>query len=190
MGSKGKPRVRDEKKEEEKKILEEEKKRLQELKKQESSKLRKAIKVEREVVRIGETTVDGKLKLRHGLMRIKGIGQSLAPLIPLVAGLDPEMRIGNLTDQQIELIENIMRNPLKYNIPEYLLNRRRDPFDGKSKHLIASDLVMQIRQDIELLKKTRAYRGIRHELGLPVRGQRTRSSFRRGKTVGVQRKKK
>lgn len=190
MGGKGKPRVRDEKKEEEKKILEEEKKRMQELRKQAAAQLKKEIKVEREVVRICETTVDGKLKLRHGLLRVKGIGHSLAPVIPVVAGLDPEMRIGNLTDQQIELIENIIRNPLDYGIPEFLLNRRRDPFDGKSKHLIASDLEVQIRQDIEFLKKIRAYRGIRHELGLPVRGQRTRSSFRKGKTVGVQRKKK
>lgn len=190
MGSKGKPRVKDEKKEEEKKILEEEKKRMQELRKQAAAKFKKEIKVERGVVRIGETTIDGKLKLRHGLLKIKGIGQSLARAIPIAVNLDPEMRIGNLTDEQIELIEEAIRNPLKYGIPEYMLNRRRDPFDGKSKHLIASDLDMQIRQDIEFLKKIRCYRGIRHELGLPVRGQRTRSSFRKGQTVGVQRKKK
>ena len=187
---KGKPRVRDEKKEEEKKILEEEKKKLQEIRKQAVAERKKDIKVERGVVRICETTIDGKLKLRHGLLKVKGINHSLTPVIISVANLDPEMRIGNLTDEQIELIENIVKNPLEYGIPEFLLNRRKDPFNGKSKHLIASELEIQVRQDIEFLKKIRCYRGIRHELGLPVRGQRTRSTFRKGKTVGVQRKKK
>lgn len=187
---KGKPRVRDEKKEEEKKRLEEEKRMLEELRKQASERKKKEIKVERGVVRICETTIDGKLKLRHGLLKIKGISHSLAPAIIAAANLDPNMRIGNLTDEQIELIENVVKNPLEYGIPEFLLNRRRDPFDGKSKHLVASELEIQVRQDIEFLKKIRCYRGIRHELGLPVRGQRTRSRFRKGKTVGVQRKKK
>ena len=71
-----------------------------------------------------------------------------------------------------------------------MLNRRKDPVTGEDMHLSESDLTMGVRQDIEFLKKIRAYRGIRHELGLPVRGQRTRSSFRKGRTVGVQRKKK
>ena len=44
--------------------------------------------------------------------------------------------------------------------------------------------------DIDKLKKIRCYRGVRHMQGLPVRGQRTRSSFRKsGKTVGVSREK-
>jgi len=187
-GKKG--RVKDEKKGEEKKLLEEEKKRLAELRKQAAAERKKEVKVERGIVRILETTIEGKLKLRHGLLRIKGIGQSLAPVIPLAAGLDPEMRIGNLTDEQIEKIEDVIKNPLKYGIPAFLLNRRRDPATGEDMHLSESDLTMGVRQDIELLKKIRAYRGIRHELGLPVRGQRTRSSFRKGRTVGVQRKKK
>ena len=190
MGKKGKGRVRDEKKEEEKRILEEEKKRLQELRKQAARERKKEIKVERGVVRICETTIDGKLKLRHGLLKIKGISHALALAIPYAAGIDPNVRIGNLTDEQIELIEDVARNPLKYGIPAHMLNRRRDPFDGEDKHLVASDLTITVRQDIEFLKKIRCYRGIRHELGLPVRGQRTRSRFRKGRTVGVQRKKK
>ncbi len=189
MGGKA-GRVRDEKKEEEKKRLLEEKKRLEELRKQARAERKKEVKVERGVVRLCETTIDGRLKLRHGLLRVKGISHALALAIPYAAGLDPEMRIGNLTDEQIELIEDVVKNPLKYGIPAHMLNRRRDPFDGEDKHLIASDLTIQVKQDIERLKKIRCYRGIRHELGLPVRGQRTRSTFRKGKTVGVQRKKK
>jgi len=187
-GKKG--RVRDEKRGEEKKILEEEKKRLEELRKQAVAERKKKIEIARGLVRILETTVDGKLKLQHGLLRIRGIGHSLAPVIPLAAGLDPEMRIGNLTDEQVELIEDVIRNPLKYGIPPFLLNRRRDPETGKDMHYSESDLFIRVKQDIERLKKIRSYRGIRHELGLPVRGQRTRSTFRKGRTVGVQRKKK
>jgi small subunit ribosomal protein S13 len=48
---------------------------------------------------------------------------------------------------------------------------------------------MALREDLNRLRKTRSYRGIRHELGLPVRGQRTKSSFRTGRTIGVSRKK-
>ncbi len=183
-------RVRDEKKLEEKKLWEEEKKRLEELRKQAKEELKKEIKVERGLVRVCETTLDGKLKLRHALLRVKGISHALAAAIPYAAGINPEERIGNLTDEQLELIEDVARNPLKYGIPEFLLNRRRDPYDGKTYHLIASDLTITVKQDIERLKKIRCYRGIRHELGLPVRGQRTRSTFRKGKTVGVQRRKK
>ena len=71
-----------------------------------------------------------------------------------------------------------------------MVNRRRDPYDGVSRHVVGNELVLTVKQDIERLKRIRCYRGIRHELGLPVRGQRTRSTFRKGKTVGVQRKKK
>ncbi|HDD46536.1 MAG TPA: 30S ribosomal protein S13, partial [Candidatus Aenigmarchaeota archaeon] len=44
--------------------------------------------------------------------------------------------------------------------------------------------------DINFMKKIKTYKGIRHALGLPVRGQRTRSSFRKGRTIGVKRKEK
>jgi len=47
-----------------------------------------------------------------------------------------------------------------------------------------------LREDLERLKKVRAHRGIRHHCGLRVRGQRTKSTGRRGATVGVIKKKK
>ncbi len=148
------------------------------------------VNIERGIVRILETTVDGHLKLRNGLRKIKGVGHSLAKAIVTVSGLDGEMYIGNLSDEQIEKIEDIIRNPTKYGIPSFMVNRRRDPETGEDLHISESELTIKLREDVEKLRKMRAYRGIRHELGLPVRGQRTRSSFRRGRTVGVQRKKK
>jgi small subunit ribosomal protein S13 len=184
-------RVRDEKKEELKKLWEEDKRLLEEERKKAKEEARKEeIKVEKPVVRLCDATIDGRLRLRHGLLKIKGISHALALAIPYAAGLDPEIRIGNLTDEQLEHLERVIRNPIEYGIPEHMVNRRRDPYDGVSRHVVGNELVLTVKQDIERLKRIRCYRGIRHELGLPVRGQRTRSTFRKGKTVGVQRKKK
>jgi small subunit ribosomal protein S13 len=61
---------------------------------------------------------------------------------------------------------------------------------GKDVHVVGSKLAISLREDVNTLRKIRAYRGIRHESGLPVRGQRTKSSFRTGGTLGVRRKRK
>jgi len=71
----------------------------------------------------------------------------------------------------------------------FLKNRRSDFKTGEESHIIGSELDMKKDFDIRRLKKIRAYRGIRHAAGLPVRGQRTRSHFRKkGQAVGVKRK--
>ena len=70
------------------------------------------------------------------------------------------------------------------------MNRRKDFETGKDAHYITTDLDMKKEFDVRRLKKIRSYRGLRHALGQPTRGQRTRSHFRkRGKTVGVQKSK-
>ncbi|HNT73065.1 MAG TPA: 30S ribosomal protein S13, partial [Methanothrix sp.] len=61
---------------------------------------------------------------------------------------------------------------------------------GEDRHVMGTDLVMALREEMDIIRKTRSYRGIRHERGLRVRGQKTRSTGRRGATVGVSRKKK
>ena len=75
----------------------------------------------------------------------------------------------------------------KFNIPDWMLNRREDYETGKNIHLIESDLDMTLRDDLNRMKKTRSYKGRRHEAGLPVRGQRTKSTFRNSSSVGVKR---
>jgi len=72
-----------------------------------------------------------------------------------------------------------------------MLNRRKDYETGEDKHLLSSDLAFTKDNDIKMLKKIKSYKGMRHAFGLPVRGQRTRSNFRRnkGKVTGVQKKK-
>ncbi len=75
-------------------------------------------------------------------------------------------------------------------VPQWMFNRRKDTFTGKNFHLIGTEIDMARKEDIDLLRKIRAYRGIRHEKGKKVRGQRTRSTGRKGVTVGVIRRKK
>ena len=68
-------------------------------------------------------------------------------------------------------------------------NRRSDPETGVTSHLYGSDLDMKKEFDIKRMKKIKSYKGIRHTMKLPVRGQRTRSHFRKGgKAVGVMKK--
>jgi len=70
-----------------------------------------------------------------------------------------------------------------------MLNRRGDIETGSDIHVMGMDLNMTLREDLDLMKKMRSYKGIRHERGLRVRGQRTRSTGRTGAIVGVSRKK-
>ncbi len=70
-----------------------------------------------------------------------------------------------------------------------MFNRKFDPQTGEHKHLIGSELKLAVKFNIDSMRKIRSYKGVRHELGLPVRGQRTRSSFRKGVIVGVIKKK-
>jgi small subunit ribosomal protein S13 len=51
------------------------------------------------------------------------------------------------------------------------------------------DLNMTLREDLDIMKKMRSYKGLRHERGLRVRGQKTRSTGRTGAIVGVSRKR-
>lgn len=69
------------------------------------------------------------------------------------------------------------------------LNRQRDIVDGKDSQVLANGVDSKLRDDLERLKKIRAHRGLRHYWGLRVRGQHTKTTGRRGRTVGVSKKK-
>ncbi|RLJ03038.1 MAG: 30S ribosomal protein S13, partial [Candidatus Aenigmatarchaeota archaeon] len=120
---------------------------------------------------------------------IKGVSFTLAKAVLKRSGVE-NVEIGALPESDVKKLEDVIRNPGNYGIPDYLLNRRKDPVTGENYHLVASDLHMKVREDINRLKKLGNYRGIRHRRGLPVRGQRTRSSFRKGKSVGVSKKRR
>lgn len=143
----------------------------------------------RHIVRLAGTNLDGFDKLGYGLTKIKGIGVNLAEAIIKVTELDPNMRVGNLTEKEASGIEEVLGNPSKYGIPHWLLNYRRDFQTSESLHLTGSDLMFRVKSDIDFMKKIKSWKGVRHSLGLKVRGQRTKTTSRKGRIVGVRKKK-
>lgn len=139
-------------------------------------------------LRIIDTDVDGALKVPHALSKIKGISLGLANAVLKKAGISSEKRAGFLTETEIEKVEEIIRDPVQHGIPSWLLNRRKDAETGKDGHLISADLVLRTKTDIEQMKVIKSWRGYRHAYGLRVRGQRTKTTGRAGKALGVKKK--
>jgi len=73
-------------------------------------------------------------------------------------------------------------------LPNWLLNRSKDIETGRGIHQIGSELVLQTKTDIDRMKGIKSWRGFRHAHGLKVRGQRTKTTGRKGKAVGVKKK--
>jgi small subunit ribosomal protein S13 len=140
------------------------------------------------IVRILDTDLDGKKSVVHSLCGIKGIGRRVAKVIVSSTGIDPGVKMGNLSDDEIEQLKTAIDGADR-RLPQWMLNRRKDILSGVDKHIMGADQMLQLREDINLLRKIRSYRGIRHERGLKVRGQRTKSNGRKGLVVGVIRKK-
>ena len=142
------------------------------------------------IVRIADTDLDGEKKVGYALSGIKGIGIRLAEIIVRKAGVNPEARLGSISDEEIKKIEDVIRRPSEYDIPGWLLNRAKDLKTGKDLHLIGPDLDLQIKSDIELMKKIKSWKGYRHAYGLKVRGQKTRTTGRTKKAMVVKKKKR
>lgn len=143
----------------------------------------------RQIVRLLETDVDGDLPLIYGLAEVKGIGVNFALAICNVLGLNPRERLGYVSEDVIRKIEDVVNNPAKYRIPMWMYNRRKDYQSGEDVHVVGSHLLFLVKEDIEREKRVKSWRGIRHALGLKVRGQRTRTTGRLGATVGVKKRK-
>lgn len=139
----------------------------------------------RAIVRILGRDLDGHKKVVAALRDIKGVNFSLANAILNALKIDHKLRLGQLNDYQIAEITKALKDPTSVGIPPWMLNRRKDLEDGKDKHLYESELVYQVKLDIEREKEMKSWRGVRHALGLKVRGQRTRTTGRKGRTVGV-----
>ena len=142
----------------------------------------------RHILRIIDKDVDGTLKAPYALKKIKGINLSLANAILKKAEINPDTRAGFLTEADVEKIEEIIREPATYGIPNWLLNRRKELETGKDRHLISADLVLRTKMDIDQMKGIKSWRGYRHAYGLKVRGQRTKTTGRSGKALGVKKK--
>ncbi len=141
------------------------------------------------ILRVQNTNIDGRRKAVYGLTSIKGIGRRYATMILKKAEVNTTKRAGELTPEEIEKVTDVMNDPLKYKVPLYFLNRRKDNKTGAHSHEISNNLDMKLREDLERLKKIRCERGLRHAWGLRVRGQHTKTTGRKGKTMGVSNKK-
>ncbi|MCX8183782.1 MAG: 30S ribosomal protein S13 [Crenarchaeota archaeon] len=138
----------------------------------------------KEIVRIAGIDCDGKRKVLDGLSLIKGVGWSTARALCIALNIPMDTRLGYLSEEEVARIEAALNNPRSLDMPVWMLNRRRDPVSGEDKHLITSDLELTQKMDIERMMRIKSWKGVRHSLGLKVRGQRTRTTGRTGGPVG------
>ncbi len=123
------------------------------------------------MARIAGVDIPRNKRVEIALTYIFGIGPTTAKKIVAKTNINPDTRVQNLTEEEV--------------------NRIRETVDKD--HMVEGDLRRQVSMNIKRLIEIKCYRGIRHRMGLPVHGQRTRTNARtrRGarRTVGVRRKK-
>jgi small subunit ribosomal protein S13 len=135
------------------------------------------------VVRILNTDIDGNKHTLYGLTLIRGVSVSVANAILHLASIPKTKRIADLSEKEIAKLEELFEHANE-NLPSWLLNRRKDFETGEDQHLYSADLTFSKEKDVRRLRRLKSYRGFRHQAGAPMRGQRTRSNFRRNKTKG------
>jgi len=123
------------------------------------------------MARIAGVDLPRDKRVEIGLTYIFGIGRALSNEILAKTGVNPDTRVRDLTDDEISRLREVIEKEYK----------------------VEGDLRREISLNIKRLIEIGCYRGRRHRLGLPVRGQRTKTNARTRKgpkkTVGVQRKK-
>lgn len=130
------------------------------------------------MIRVMNTNLDGMQKVVYALTAIKGCGRRYAVLCCKMAEIDINKRAGELTEDDVKKLVTVMQNPRQYRVPDWFLNRQKDPKDGKFAQMLSNHLDQKFRDDLERLKKIRAHRGIRHYWGVRVRGQHTKTTGR------------
>jgi len=142
----------------------------------------------RHILRIMGTDVSGTLKASYAVAEIKGVSSSLSNAVLKKAGVNPDQRVGFMTESDVSKIEDVIKDPVKYGIPAWIFNRRKDSESGKDMHVLSAELALKIKTDIDGAKEIRSWRGYRHAYGLKVRGQSTKTTGRAGKALGVKKK--
>jgi small subunit ribosomal protein S13 len=116
--------------------------------------------------------IPNRKKIEYSLRYVYGIGPTRSKSVLEEAEIDPKLRTQDLSEQDLSKITNV------------ILER---------KYLVEGDLRREVTSNLKRLQSIRSYRGLRHQRGLPVRGQRTitNARTRKGgrKTVGVVRNK-
>ncbi|MCD6384139.1 30S ribosomal protein S13 [Candidatus Sumerlaeota bacterium] len=122
------------------------------------------------MARIAGVDIPRQKRVEISLTYIYGIGRTLSNKILQEAGISPDKRVYELTEQEVSRINSIIA----------------------SKYKVEGDLRREVQQNIRRLMEIGSYRGLRHRKGLPVRGQRTRTNARTRKgprkTVGRRKK--
>jgi len=159
-----------------------------------SEEKKKSIMVSREmptgrIIRIWQTDVPGNKNVYCGLTRIKGVSWAISNAVCHILGLDKAKKVETLTKEEIQKIEETLK---AHKFPKFMLNRRNDFNTGVDAHLLSNALELSEELDVKRLKKIRSFRGWRHAMGQPTRGQSTKAHFRenRKRGVGVKNKKK
>ncbi|MGB9846569.1 MAG: 30S ribosomal protein S13 [Desulfotomaculales bacterium] len=123
------------------------------------------------MARIAGVDLPRDKRVEVGLTYIYGIGRSSSRKILAKAGVNPDTRVRNLTEEEVNRLREII----------------------EKNYQVEGDLRREVAMNIKRLIEIGCYRGLRHRRGLPVRGQRTRTNARTRKgprkTVGVRRKK-
>ncbi len=142
------------------------------------------------IVRVANVDVPGEKAVKIALTKIKGVGMQFAGVVCTLANVKKNQKVGTLSEAEIQKLNDIVKNPETAGMPTWMFNRRKDYDTGEDKHILTGDLAYTKENDLKRLKKIKSLRGVRHGKKLPVRGQRTRSNFRKtkGKVVGVKRK--
>jgi len=139
------------------------------------------------IVRLHGTNVDGTKLVPYALTDVKGVGIRLARSIVKQVSLDATERLGNLSDSDVRKLDDAISDPTSVGLPTWMLNRQKDPMTGQDLHMLSSDLDLRLKDDIELMRETRSWKGERHARGLKVRGQRTKTTARKGRSLGISR---
>lgn len=141
------------------------------------------------IVRLQGTSLSGTKEVPYALCEIKGVGIRVARTVIKKLDINPRQLLGNLSDADIKRLEVATQNLAEQGLPYWMLNRRKDLQTGKNLHLLTSDLTLRIKEDTDLMKEIRSWKGDRHSRGLKVRGQRTKTTARKGRSVGVSRRR-
>ncbi len=139
------------------------------------------------LVRVLGRDIRGDIKIKSALTKINGISWAVSNAVCKILKLDKEMMIQDFSKEELAKIEDFMKTP---KLPVFLKNRRNDLDSGEDMHMSGVDLKLRKEFDLKRMKKIKSYKGIRHTVGLPVRGQRTKANFRRNRKPSVAAAKK
>ncbi len=138
----------------------------------------------RYIVRVSNTDLDGRRPTALAIAGVRGVGHRIAGVVCRLAQVNPKEMIGNLTEPTVERIETSL-GQLATQLPPWMINHPKETVTGQPLHFFGPDLETSRRDDINWMRMIRSYRGVRHERGQKVRGQRTRSNGRTGMAAGV-----